>query len=203
MPDGDVFEKHVPHAWKRAYRCLEAGEGPEAVGSRILGALTKTLREAGGVTSLRECGAVIERVRTHHLSPTDALAAARTAFAGSGRLAPIAREVAAQIALETAFGRPAASEGTLAVAEALCRRLVDAKLLDHARAGLAGETRPFATEGVLAAALENVQRVIEPGIRAIAAQLTADPSAARIRAPRRAPRPPVPLSDLLARSILP
>jgi hypothetical protein len=200
MPDKDRFEKSIPSAWRKVFRLSKGGVASEAeLGDACSTALAHSLRQVGGCPGLQDIGKVLQDfVRGREDFPLLAPVGGSTLTEGFGALSQIelaqgghrttkvavraARSVLVQLSRQD---HPHVSEAQLGrmVSERTCIELVDHHFFGRARAYLVAER--FSTFHAAKAWEQAVKKAMTVGIQKLATRLCQDPSAARLRAPKR------------------
>jgi hypothetical protein len=200
MPDKDRFEKSIPSAWRKVFRLSKGGVASEAeLGDACSTALAHSLRQVGGCPGLQDMGHVLQDfVRGREdlllLSPvggstlTEGFEALRQIERAQGGhratkvAARVARSILVQVCRQNSLHVSEAQLGQM-LSEQTCIELIDHHFFGRARAYLVGERFPTFRE---ARAWEQaVKKTMNIGIQKLAARLWQDPSAARLRAPKR------------------
>ena len=200
MPDKDRFEKSIPSAWRKVIRLSKGGIASEAeLGDACSMALAHSLRQAGGCPGLQDIGKVLQDfVRGREDLPLLSSVGGSTVAEGFEALRQIERaqgghrttKVAVRAARSVLVhlnrqNDPHVSEAQLGqmISERTCIELVNHHFFGRARAYLVGER--FSTSHEARAWEQAVKKTMSIGIQKLAARLWQDPSAARLRAPKR------------------
>lgn len=200
MPDKDRFEKSIPSAWRKVFRLSKGGVASEAeLGDACSTALAHSLRQVGGCPGLQDIGKVLQdfvrgREDLPLLSPvggstlTEGFEALRQIERAQGghRTTKVAvraaRSVLVQLSRQNDLHVSEAQLGRM-VSERTCIELVDHHFFGRARAYLVGER--FSTFHEAKAWEQAVKKAMTIGIQKLANRLWQNPSAARLRAPKR------------------
>jgi hypothetical protein len=200
MLDKDRFEKSIPSAWRKVFRLSKGGVASEAeLGDACSTALAHSLRQLGGCPGLQDIGKVLQDfVRGREDFPLLSLVGGSTLAEGFEALRQIeraqgghrttkvavraARSILVQLSRQNDLH---VSEAQLSqmVSERTCIELVNHHFFGRARAYLVGER--FSTPGEAKAWEQAVKKAMTIAIQKLANRLWQDPSAARLRAPKR------------------
>jgi hypothetical protein len=200
MPDKDRFEKSIPSAWRKVFRLSKGSVASEAeLGNACSTALAHFLRQVGGCPGLQEIGNVLQDfARGREDLPLLSPVSGSTLTEGFESLRQIERAQGGHRATKVAVcaarmilvqlnrqADPHISEAQLGqlLSEQTCIKLVDHHFFGRARASLVGER--FSTFHQAKAWEQTVKKAMTIGIQKLATRLWQDPSAARLRAPKR------------------
>jgi hypothetical protein len=200
MPDEDRFQRSIPSAWRKVFRLSKGGIASEAeLGDACSTALAHSLRQGGGCPGLQEIGNVLQDfARGWENLPMLSPAGGSTLIEGFEALRQIERAQGGHRTTKVAVraartilvqlcrqADPHISEAQLGqlLSERTCIELVDHHFFGRARAYLVGER--FSTPGEAKAWEQAVKKAMTIAIQKLANRLWQDPSAARLRAPKR------------------
>lgn len=185
MPDQDIVEHSLKQPWKPSYRLRKGGCTPELEAESLGKALAATLRDEGGVPPGLED---LLTASSHALTRSDG---ARTLaevtrileqrFGQQGPVKVLARASTRNLA-QIEAGRALPGPGSL-IGEYLSAR-VQHEYFDRVRHRLVGGTNRFSDAEVERRFTAQVRTRMEPHLARLAASLTVDPSAAKLRAPK-------------------
>ena len=204
MPELDRFERSFAAGWRAAYKWVREGTASDAeISDKLVKSLAATLREHGGVPGWCDMSEVVANGLRLPLGESYAALERVVRDYHGHRHTKVAADAAKFILVSEAGATEASdSSGRIRLlAIRTCEAIVAHRFFGNARQHLV-------TQGKLAdhPAAYDWQRRIEqlnrPAIRRIASQLMEDPSAARLRAPRRSvPREST--SSLIEENLIP
>ena len=204
MAEGDRFERAFRSGWLGAYRLARNGAAPTAeVADKVVTALTKTLREWGGVPGFGEMveavGSAAWRLTLQPSSVGEGDAILIESFTALDRIVreedghrhtKVAVDVAKSLLVQQ--GAPTNGHGiwpiTTHFAEDTCKALVEHYYFATARQNLVAEGKVKDHKGAMhwQYSLEGVMR---PALRQIAEKVAKDPHCEALRAPNRTVKP--------------
>ena len=190
MPDVDIIERAAKPGWHRVARMYAGGASPAEMCGAILKALTRSLREGGGLPGLVDLCGIFQKVCTGDLSALVAFDQVRSVerqHSGHAHTKVAAREVT-NLIREVAQGSPSTIEPTLTVAEHVCSALVGYYHWGQVRLDLVGQGSSDNAEALG----EEIacKAALAPYVRELAGRLVRDPTGKSLRAPSvRRPNP--------------
>lgn len=183
MPDLDIIDRSVPRGWRGAMRVLVGNGSPEEVAHRTKLALTRSLRENGGLPGLEELENLVRARVQGSIDPHSAhvLLDGYEHRYGHQRHAKVAARVARGMLSELNQGRPLRVPVRTAITRRFVEQLVLHNLFGRVRPELgkhfSGWERAHRREG-------ECLRALSDALDNIATQLEVDPTARNLRAPR-------------------
>ena len=204
MPELDRFERSFAAGWRAAYKWAREGTASDAeISDKLIGSLARTLRERGGIPGLRELSEVVANGVTVLLGESYAALDCIVRDHDGHRHTKVAADAAKFILVSQRGATDPSDSGGLTELFAIrtCEDIVAHKFFGNARQHLVAEGR-LSNHAAAYGWQRRIERLNRPAIRRIASQLMEDPSAARLRAPRRSvPREPT--SSLLGENLRP
>ena len=187
MAELDRFEKTFTAGWRAAYNYARGGAASESeISDKLIKSLARALRELRGVPGLHEMGEVVANGLGASLDESFAALDRIVRNHGGHRHAKVAADAGRFILVsqEAATSVGASSDVIEQFAVQTCEAIVEHKFFGNAR-------QHMVTEGKLpshAGAYDwqrRIEKINAPAIRKISRQLLENPSAERLRAPRR------------------
>jgi hypothetical protein len=184
MPDLDVLDQGIPPGWHTPYRLLAGQAEPQEVAHATLGSLSWSLRKCGGLPQAAGIQDIVDRVATGHASAPEAMRDLRTIEGSnrSSRHVRIATKAAAGIIARLSQGHPLADNPARILAREFCWALIDHCLFGRARPRLVG-TR-FAELSEAHSFERSCKEILSPLVDRLADDLSRNPTAVGLRAPR-------------------
>jgi|GEM_PF-5719376 len=197
MPDGDVIRQKVKFSWRPAYEGLRFCQEPDEVSRLIAKALSSSLRDRG-IPRLTEAADLITRLRRREISAVAAMAEVSRVSGSIGGTHDSA--ILDRALRHLIVSGPDGSLPHQAVAEEVCRQLVEADLFAKLRPSLLEDTSIAFTDPE--AVVQRWADAAEEKLRGIAQQLVVDPSGAVLRAPPTRRRHKKATAEMLEESVL-
>ena len=186
MPEGDRFERGFFAGWRTAFRLAKGGmASPEEMSDKLAESITKTFRKDDGIPGLEEMSSLIVESRSDYLikdfAALDQLVQDRLGHRHVKVAVEVAKSLIVQLG-EDVKSRP--EEVSTILAEATCWALIGHYFFARASQPLISDGRFTGLESYREWR-DQVERVMQPVIKKIAARLVRDPSATGLRAPNR------------------
>lgn len=178
MPDGDVIRRGVRHTWRPAYEGLASG-GPDVDARGLVARSLAASLRARPIPQLAGVAALVRQVWSGQLSTSDALSRVASV---AGSVGGTRNDAIVDAALRRVIvSGPTGALPDQAVAEAYLLILTEAELFAKVRPERIQRQKidPTHIESFIAWVTDEAQQPI----RAIAQQIVADPTGARLRAP--------------------
>ena len=199
MAEGDRFEKAFVAGWRGAYQRVREGSAPPAeVADKLVGALSKTLRDKGGVPGLPAMiDVVINAAWRFALQSSNAGEEATILIESLNALDRIVRgkgghrntQVAAEAARSLLAQQGTHTNGNGAwptaehFVENVCKNLIDHYFFATARQNLVTEGK-LGNHEQARQWQQHMEEVMGPSVRQVAERLVKDPLARTLRAPQ-------------------
>lgn len=175
MPDRDIIERLPASGWQRPYRLAMGGAPASGVRRAVLESLSRSLREGKGIPGFLRLVDIVEQFRAGGINQCDAFELLRGVERDQRghRHTKLASRATAELLAEMEHRSLSIENAAEAVAEHCCLAMVDHHLFGRLRPVRLGEEP---TE-------QCYKDELATGIKAVARQLTREPSGAGVRAP--------------------
>ena len=204
MAELDRFEKSFTAGWRAAFNYARGGTASDSeVSDKLMKSLAKTLREQEGVPGLREMSEVIASGLGSPLDEPFAVLDRIVRNHHGHRHTKVAAEAAKFILVSqgAVTGPGAASDVVEQFAVRTCESIIEHKFFANARQHLVTEGK-LPDHGAAYDWQHRLERLNQPALERIAGRLLENPSAERLRAPKRTV-PTESTSALLDQDLLP
>ena len=203
MVERDRFEKQFGAGWLSAYRYARDGHVPlESICDKLVSALSKTLRNSGGIPAFDEIAHILTAGRSLDLMAAfdalDDLGERENGHIHTKIGVGVAKALRVQWEATDWNVETASVPGRFA--EALCSALVERNYFAKARHPLLAE-RSFESYDQMANWQSRLEEILRPQLSRIADQLGQKPDARALRAPNRLTKKER-TGDLLAENLL-
>lgn len=181
MPDRDWHDDHIPRNWRGVARSIDRGDAIERVSDLAMRAMTRSFKEAGG---LAEIGHVLACLWAHAQDGNvrEAIGGIEAAMPrGNGsEMSEIARMAAFRSVVARDRGRADTSPD-----REFSKQLAECALENRLHQLMLRGGKRFPTSDDARGGLRNCAGLMAGRVENVVAQLSKDPTAARIRTPNR------------------
>jgi hypothetical protein len=184
VSDDNKHSGAVVSCWRKPERLVAGAAGPDEVARGMVESLTRSLRRGGGVRRLADFGRVASQVACAQITPLEAMSQLQAIeqLAGGDRHTRVVAQAVARLIVEPEHSAALVIDPEGVVCESFCWELLDHCLLGQARAKVVGKR--FTDHAGMLSFERECREKISAALRKVAADLAADPTAARLKAPR-------------------
>src|SRR5579883_1167939 len=183
MPDLDILPRSAAPGWHPADQLIKGCGSNEEIAKALLQALSKSVRDGGGLPALDRFVGVVAEFAAGELTHSQAMAEARRIVRENDgqRNARVAERAVAHVLVDITDGEQRGGDIRQSLAERFLWCLADHSLIGRRRPELVGDR--YTDLDVALAAEERYKAVLRPKLTELASKLAREPDARGLRAP--------------------